>query len=309
MAQLLVVALCLLAGLLLRRRPGVQPDETAAALNAFAIHVPLPALVLKQVSGLSLGPEVLVPALVPWAVFLVSIGLVLAVTRLLASPREVRGALLLVVPLGNTSFVGLPLTIAWLGPDAVPWAILYDQLGSFLALSTWGAWVVAAYDAREGAPGVVSWAAIARKIAMFPPFVALVTAVALSVALPEGLPSVLGEALDLVSKALVPAVLVAVGLKWHLRLARADAAPFAAALSLKLVVAPFIAWGVVRLAGARGLSADATVLEAGMGPMLTACALALGAGLRPPLVAAVAGYGTLASLGTTGLVRLVLLPV
>ena len=81
------------------------------------------------------------------------------------------------------------------------------------------------------------------------------------------------------------------------------------ALGLKLVVAPLVAWGVVKGIGAHGLHADATVLAAGMGPMLTACALALGAGLRPSLVAAVAGYGTLASLGSTGLVRLLLLPV
>jgi predicted permease len=308
-AQLLVVALCLLAGLLLRRRPGLPLDATAAALNTFVIHVPLPALVLRQVSGLSLGPEVLVPALVPWVVFGVSIGLVLAVSRVFAFPRPLLGALLLVVPLGNTSFVGLPLTLAWLGPEAVPWALLYDQLGSFLALATWGTWVVATFGEGAGVAGPPGASKIIRKIVMFPPFVALVTAVGLSLTLSGGLPPVVAEALDLVSKALVPAVLVAVGLKWQLRLAAADAGPLAVALALKLVAAPLVAWGVLKAVGVHGLHADATVLEAGMGPMLTACALALGAGLRPSLVAAVAGYGTLASLGSTGLVRLLLLPV
>jgi predicted permease len=323
MANLLVVALCLLAGLALQRQAAFAHERAASTLNAFAIHVPLPALVLRQVSALSPSADVLLPALMPWALLLATAALVVALTRALGWSREVRGALLLVVPLGNTSFVGLPLTEAWLGPEAVPWAILYDQLGSFVALVTWGSWIVATHRAvigpgggqvssavgpdRTRPAGAPRAADIGRRIATFPPFIALILAVLIG--LSGGLPAIAADALELLSRALVPSVLVAVGLQWRLALPAADRAPFAAALSLKVLVSPLVAWALVKALGAHGLAADATILEAGMGPMLTACALGVGAGLRPTLIAAVAGYGTLASLATTGLVRWTLLPV
>lgn len=52
---------------------------------------------------------------------------------------------MLTVPLVNAGFVGIPLIEALLGTDAVPYAILYDQFGTFLALNTYGILVAAYY--------------------------------------------------------------------------------------------------------------------------------------------------------------------
>jgi malate permease and related proteins len=53
--------------------------------------------------------------------------------------------LLLTVALGNTSFLGYPLTRALIGEHALPYAVVYDQFGAFLILSTFGLWVLARY--------------------------------------------------------------------------------------------------------------------------------------------------------------------
>src|SRR5690606_15970091 len=123
----------------------------------------------------------------------------------------------------NTSFLGIPLTEAWLGRAAVPWAVLYDQLGSFLALTIYGSFVIATH-----APGVArrpTVGALARRVATFPPFLALLAAVAVKALAPEGLPTVLSGALGAIAASLVPTVMVAVGLQWRLALARDELAP------------------------------------------------------------------------------------
>jgi malate permease and related proteins len=62
-----------------------------------------------------------------------------------AARRRHDGDLLLVVPLGNTSFLGFPAVEALLGTDHLPAAVIYDQLGSFLALATYGGYVASRY--------------------------------------------------------------------------------------------------------------------------------------------------------------------
>ena len=112
MSNLIAVALCLLAGLALQRLRSFPATTAAQGLNAFAIHVALPALVLQQVSSLRFSTEVLIPVLTPWLLLLLSVGIVLLLGRMFRWSRDTTGALLLVVPLGNTSFAGLPLVEA-----------------------------------------------------------------------------------------------------------------------------------------------------------------------------------------------------
>ena len=69
MSQLLgLLGLSLLLGIV-ARRSGRFPAQTPLALNAFIIHVALPALVLREVHRLKLDPRLLVIALTPWLVF------------------------------------------------------------------------------------------------------------------------------------------------------------------------------------------------------------------------------------------------
>lgn len=307
MQSLLVVGLCLAAGLGLRWLPGFPAASAAAALNAFVLYVSLPALILVQVPRLRMETGVLAPLLVPWLLLLFAVLVVLAFARAFRWSRPVTGALLLVVPLGNTSFLGIPLTAAWLGPDAVPYAVLYDQLGSFLALTLYGAFIVARFSgAADAAPPRASL--LAKKVIAFPPFIALVAAIVLALVLPEGLPSLVTGALEQVAASLVPTVMVAVGLQWRLGLARHHLPVTGFALVVKLVALPLVAWAFVTLAGFSGLAADVAIFEAAMGPMITAGALAIAADLEPELVSAIVGYGTLASLGTSALVWATLLP-
>jgi hypothetical protein len=294
MSNFLLIFLCLGAGMILQRRRDV-PAGTAQALNLYVIYLALPALVLAQMPKLNFSSELWVPIVLPWVMLAVGAALVLAGQRLFAWSREVTGCLLLCVPLGNTSFLGIPMVTAFFGAKFVPYAVIYDQLGSFIALSTYGTLVLAAW--QEGSRPQVG--KIAVKIATFPPFLALVLAFALRL---YTYPPALAASLESIGASLVPVVMVAVGLQLKIRLPGPYVVPFCHGLVVKLIVAPLLALAFCKALGLSGDAARVAIFEAGMPPMVTAGALALAAGLAPELAAALVGWGIVVSFATlTGL--------
>lgn len=69
------------------------------------------------------------PLLIPWLVVLVSGLLVLLLCGSFRWSRETTDALLLKVPLGNTSFLSVPIVERFFGAGGLPYAVLYDQFG------------------------------------------------------------------------------------------------------------------------------------------------------------------------------------
>lgn len=277
----------LLIGMGMRRLPRF-PQETAQVLNLFAIHVSLPALILLKVPQLSLSRDILAPVIMPWAMLVVSAAIILILARICNWRREVIGALLLLVPLGNTSFLGIPMVQALLGQDGVPYAVLYDQLGSFLALATYGTVILALYGGGERP----TLAPIIKKVITFPPFLALVVAlVCRNVDFPAPVITLFAN----LAATLVPVVMIAVGNQLALRLRPEVLPPLMIGLSIKLVVAPLLALLFCWLTGTNNLPSRVAILESGMPPMVSAGALAIMAGLSPELTAAMVGLGILLS--------------
>ena len=267
------------------------PENAAEVLNTFVLYLCLPAAVLRYAPQLELSAQVLGVVAVPWLLLGLNIMAVLALARVVRLRPDERAVLLLCVPLGNTSFLGYPLTEALLGADALPFAVIYDQFGSFLMLSTWGLWVLARYggDAKPTVGDIV------RRLLRFPPFVALVVAL---LVMPAEPPSWIGAILQRLSDALLPIVALAVGLTLKFRLPRDELAPLGAGLALKLALLPLAAWALVALFGMHDRMADAVVFESAMPPMITAGALAISHRLAPSLAAALVGYGTVLALLT-----------
>ena len=274
------------------QRVRALPAQLAQWLNLFVLYVCLPAAVLRHVPRLEWDPGLLGIAVLPWLLLLATLPLVAMTVRLLRLGEDVRAVLLLTVALGNTSFLGYPLTRALLGEQAVAYAVVYDQLGSFLIMSTFGLWVLARYGGDGTRIGV---RAMVLRIARFPPAWALLFAATLMPAAP---PVWIDRVLQLLSGALLPLAMLVIGLSVRLRLPRADLAPLAAGLALKLAMMPALAWLLAPWLGLDGLIARTAVLEAAMPPMITAAALAIAHGLAPRLAAALTGYGLLLSLLT-----------
>jgi predicted permease len=286
-SALLLILTCLALGYAFAKLR-VLPENAADVLNRFVIYVCLPAVVLRLIPKVTYQPGLFVLVVTPWVLTAVSAAAVLLAARVFAFRREVVGALLLCVALGNTSFLGFPM-ITWLvSADAVRYAVLYDQFGSFLLLSTYGLYVVARFS--DG--GTPTFRETALRVVKFPPFGALLIAF-----VPFPHPHALTLVLERVGDTLVPLAMFAVGLKLELRPPR-DALAFMVGLALKMLLAPLVAFGIAALFHAPDTVGKVAILEAGMPPMITAGAFAILAGLAPELAAALVGYGILLSLVT-----------
>lgn len=267
------------------------PDNAAQTLNLVVLYVCLPAAVLRYAPRLHLEPALLGVAAVPWLLLAATVAAVGLLARALKLRGDERAVLLLTVALGNTSFLGYPLTRALIGEHALPYAVVYDQFGAFLILSTFGLWVLARYgsDTRPSAADML------RRVLRFPPLWALIVGFT---AMPAEPPGWIAGGLQRLSDALLPLAMLTIGLSVRLTLPREELKPLAAGLALKLALMPALAWALVPLLGLHGEMARTTVLESAMPPMVTAGALAIAHGLAPRLAAAMVGYGLLLSLAT-----------
>lgn len=285
----LVLAMLALGYLL--QRLHALPDNAAQVLNLVVLYVCLPAAVLRYAPRLELEPALLGVVAVPWLLLIATVGLVGAASRWLKFRRDEHAVLLLTVALGNTSFLGYPLTRALIGEDALPYAVVYDQFGAFLIMSTFGLWVLARYSGDE-APAPRD---MILRVLRFPPLWALVLGFTV---MPVAPPDWIAGGLQRLSDALLPLAMLTIGLSVRLALPRNELRPLATGLMLKLAMMPALALLLVPLLGLHGDMARTTVLEAAMPSMVTAGALAIAHNLAPRLAAAMVGYGLLLSLVT-----------
>ncbi len=74
---------------------------------------------------------------------------------------------MLVAILTNSSFLGIPLLNTYLPNDNfMPYLLVYDQLGTFLAFAIYGTFIVSIYTSKTK----VTFKLITIKVLTFPPF-------------------------------------------------------------------------------------------------------------------------------------------
>lgn len=291
MEQFAFIIALLLIGMALQKAPA--PVDFAKSLNFFVIYVSLPATVLIQVPKIHFDLSALGVVLTPWLLLPIVIALVFAMTR--NHPPHVRAALLLVMPLGNTSFLGIPVIHTLLGEEAIPYVLMYDQFGTFLILSLYGAAVIARYET-----GMFHKRLILKKLLLFPPFIFLLLALSFG-----EMPLDAQPYLKTLASTLVPLALVSVGYSMKFG-GEIDYGLFAQSLALKLIIMPLAAFGILFAFGTDPLALKTAVLESGMPSMITAGALAIAAGFAPAFSAALVGYGIVVSLVTLPLISYIL---
>ena len=285
------LALAMLALGMLFARLRALPEGAADTLNLVVLYVCLPAAILVYVPRLRFDPALLGLVAVPWLLAAAAWLLLRLLAPRMRLRRDELGVLLLCTMLGNTSYIGYPMIEALLGAQALPYAVVYDQFGTFVMLSTLGLVLLARYGGDESPTA----RAIVLRIVRFPPVWALVLGLTL---MPEDPPAWIAAALAQLAGVMLMLVMLAVGLTIQLRLPRDEVAPLALGLALKLVVLPALALGLAFAFGLRGEMRQVAVLESAMPTMVTAAALAISHRMAPRLAAALVGYGIVLSLAT-----------
>ena len=281
---------CFALGVLLRR-VAPRTHQMSRLLDRSVISVFLPALVLAKLPEIPFEARAAIPVAVAWGGVAVGAVTILALARLRGWDRKTTGTLLLVTPLGNTSFLGLAAVEALLGRDHLPPALAFDQLGSFLALVTYGSFVASRYGGGSGSNNA---APALRDAWTFPPFVALLVGIALRAA---GFELPAPDVFDAAGRLVGPVALTSLGLRFTLDVSRRLIEPAAACLTVRMALIPALALAASTLAGG-GLEWSTAVVEAGAPPMVTAGVVAAGVGLDAELAVTVVGFGLLLALGT-----------
>ena len=283
--------LTMLALGMLFTRLKLLPGSAAEVLNLVVLYVCLPAAVLIYVPRLQVDASLIGVIVTPWVLAVVSVALVTLATRTFGFRRDEHAVLLLCVVLGNTSFIGYPMVRALLGEEALPYAVVYDQFGTFLLLSTFGLYVLAKY----GGDAPPTLRQVVLRIVKFPPVWALLLGLTV---MPEQPPTWIATGLQKLADALLPLVMLAVGLSIQLKMPRDEVKPLAVGLMLKLVILPALALPLALWFGLDDDMLQVSVLESAMPTMITAGALAIAHNFAPRLAAALVGYGILLSLVT-----------
>lgn len=283
MQNILLLFLCLAIGLGYRFT-GHFPEQAAQSLNAFVLNVCLPALALVYIPTLPLNVAVLVPMSMGWLLF----GGAWLGFHFLGKwqgwDRQTVGCLILASGLGNTAFLGLAFVEMFWGTTALPYAILADQMGSFLVFSTLGIYVATQYavQTHESRPFI-------QHVLRFPTFWALMFALACNV---FHVPVPFLDGLKRIGSAMIPAAFVAIGLQFSFRLSARAFQQMVWGLGYKMLLAPLLLWGLYALWHSPAeLSFRATILEAAMPPMVSAGILAMQYDLRPDLANAMISVG------------------
>jgi predicted permease len=275
------------------------PENTATVLNRFVIYICFPATILLRLNSLDIQPQLLALAAVPWVLVGFSIIAVNIIGRYLSWDNRLTGAVMLCVGLGNTSFFGFPAVSIFLGPEYLSYAIIYDQLGTFLALSTFGTITAALY----GNSKKISAQKIVMQIITFPPFAALIAGL---LCMNLKYPASVLFALEVLSAALVPVVTFSVGSVIIFRQPAVNLVPIGITLFLKMIICPLIAFVVLKAVGIHGPVFDVSIFEAGMPSMVMAGIIASAGNLRSDVANAAIGYGIFLSFLTLPLIRALL---
>ena len=281
-----IAFLCLLLGLFLQRQPNLPHEKITKWVNAYLLNIVLPALALLYIPQIVPGWELLIPVSSAWFTFLLSWLIFGILGKVLKWDRQTTGCLVIVAGLANTSFLGFPVVEGLYGKEALPIALLIDQGGSFLLVSSVAILVGSIYSHKEG-----NLSAIPLKILRFPPFGFLLLTIAMSI-LGWKTPEFLIPIVTVVGKTMAPVAIFAIGLKFSVDFESLSSKYYWFGMGYRLLLAPLMVWLIYRnFLPETSLELKVTVLESGMAPMITGSIVAIQYDLRPKLATLLAGLG------------------
>lgn len=286
MAGLIIAVGFLFLGLFLKKIPEFPTNKASGWVQAYLINIVLPALALLYIPEIKLSWELLIPVSAAWFTFLLSWLIFGFLGNKFNWGKNTTGCLIIVAGLANTSFMGFPVIEGLYGKAGLPTALLIDQGGSFLIVSSLSILVGSIYGNHSE-----SLAKVPLKILKFPPFGFLVATLIMSL-LDLKSPDILIPILQLIGKTMAPMALLAIGLKFSMDRNSLASRFFWYGLGYRLILAPAIVWLIYRnFLPVDSLDLRVTVLESGMAPMITGSIVAIQFGLQPKLATLLSGLG------------------
>ncbi len=238
----------------LLRKTGFLGRPDVGVLNKIIIYVTLPALIFLAVQRAHLTFGLARVPLFAVAVMLLCLGLAYAAGRLLKLPPALMGAFLLLASMGNTGYLGFPLTIGLFGQGNLVKSVFYD-FGTVTLLFSLGVIIAETYGDADHKSSAF------KEFILFPSILALAAGLVMN---PLPLPAFFITTLEYISLATIPLIMLTVGLTLEGKKLGAYAAPLTAVIVIKLLLSPLIALMIGRVGGLSGVDLGIIVLEASM---------------------------------------------
>lgn len=269
------------------------PTHIYKFLNKVVIYFCLPAITLYHIPKIKWDNELLFPIGAGWLTFILAFVFFHFLGKRLGWSNKLIGCLILTAGLSNSSFLGYPIIEALFGKKGLETAVLVDQPGTFVVVSTLGVFVAAFYS--KGSPNTFS---IIKKIILFPPFIMFVLACLMNVYdydLDLDIQSVLLKIGSLVT----PLALLSVGLQLNFDKKSQHWRFLRLGLFFKLILVPFVILVLyVFIFKQHSEPIKITIMETAMAPMITGAILASTYGLKPKLSSMMIGFGIPISFAT-----------
>lgn len=286
MIPVFIAVLGLFLGLFLQYRKRFPTEKATKWTNFYLLNIVLPALALLYIPQIKAEWALLIPISAAWFTFIGSWIIFGLLGKIFEWDRGLTGCLIIVAGLANTSFLGFPIVEGLYGKEGMPVALLIDQGGSFLLVSSLSILVGSLYSHKRG-----KLSSIPLKIISFPPFGFLMGTLVMSI-LEIPTPEFLMPLLKFIGRTMAPLALFAIGLKFSLDFDSLKSRYFWMGMSYRLILAPVLVWIIYRnFLPTESLTFKVTVLESAMAPMITGSIVAISFDLRPKLATLLAGLG------------------
>ena len=285
MFNIILIFVCLSIGLLLQKVKHL-PANLFKQLNYVVIYFCLPSLALYYIPKIELDTKLLYPIGVTWISFTVSWLLFSFLGKKYGWSGKLTGCMIMTAGFSNTSFLGFPIIQALYGEEGLKMAILVDQPGTFVVLSTLGIFVAALYS--NGSSNGVQ---IAKKILFFPPFIAFLLACFMNL-FHFDFHQYIQFGLQKIGSVMTPLAMLSVGLQLHFDRKSRHFKFLGLGLFYKLVFTPALIYLLyVVILKQHSNMIQVSVMEAAMAPMISSSIIAASYGLKPRLCSMMIGFG------------------
>jgi malate permease and related proteins len=285
LANILLLIICLISGILFGKSK-LLPENSHVILNNIIMYICLPALALLYIPELKLSTKIVYPLIVTYIVFGLGVIFFIIIGRVFKFEQNTVGALILTAGLCNTSFVGFPVLITLFGEEGLKVGVLIDQAGSFVILATAGTIVASVYS-----HGKIDSKSIARKILLYPSFIAFILGIGLNI-FNFHFEGVMKDLLDKAGSPMAFLALISVGLQLRVSLKSLPLKELMTGLSYKLLIAPLVIYILFFvISKGSGLDVQVSLIEIAMPPMVMGAVLASSFNLNPKLANLMVGIG------------------
>lgn len=249
------------------RKAGILSVKDSNALSNLLVYIAFPATIFVSLHGKPVSSAMISVPAVMIGIEIALMGAAYGIGRALKFDNPTIAALMLISAFGNTAFLGFPVIKSAFGgdPQALPSAVVLDQISRNIVINTIGIWAVAS----------MTGAGYSRKslleLLKSPMLIAAVLAIATQgVNIPTPIMSVIQK----IDGMTVPMSMICIGLTLSIGAARQNPTAIGIAFLLKMIAFPVLTWLSLSLIGEHGTVGHVAVVESAMPTAIIAGVLA-----------------------------------